>query len=140
VAKPEAQQGIAFNAERRRDRRRDRRRENQGQGSREGAGAKRWRGARAEGAERAEEKSRQFRQDFNSVGTHGRGSLLVLEDISLLVVHAEIQAVAFLLLGDAQAECGIDDFKNGERAHDGQAPRDSGAPELVEDLAAVAVH
>ena len=65
---------------------------------------------------------------------------LVLEDISLLVVHAEIQAVAFLLPGDAQADGDVDDFQDGKRTHDGQAPGDRGAAELVEDLAAVAVH
>src|ERR1039457_2787640 len=65
---------------------------------------------------------------------------LVLEDISLLVVHAEIQAVALLLFGDPQADGDVDDFEDGERAHDGQAPGDRGAPELVEDLAGVAVH
>src|ERR1039457_2141195 len=68
------------------------------------------------------------------------GLPLVLENISLLVVHAEVQAVAFLLPGDAQADGGVDDLEDGERAYDGQAPGDRGTPELVEDLAGVTVH
>jgi len=40
----------------------------------EGVGFTRWRGRSAEQAESAEERSCQFRQEFDSVGTDGRGS------------------------------------------------------------------
>ena len=41
----------------------------------EGVGFTRWRGRSAEQAESAEERSCQFRQEFDSAGTHGRGSV-----------------------------------------------------------------
>src|SRR5215472_230222 len=65
---------------------------------------------------------------------------LRLEYIPLFAVHAGVQAVDFLLLGDAHPNGGIDDFQNDERAHNRQYPGDQHTDGLVADLARLAVH
>ena len=50
-----------------------------------------------------------------------------LEDISFLAVHAEIEPSHLLFLGDAQADRGIADLQDDERADDGQHPGDRDA-------------
>src|ERR1019366_424522 len=97
----------------------------------------------AAGCQPARSAGKQPARSLPSCPTKGHSLTvadLVLENVSFLVVHAEIQAVAFLLPGYPQSDRGVDNLEDRERAHDGQAPGNGGGPKLVEDLAAVAVH
>src|SRR5204862_1628373 len=58
--------------------------------------------------------------------------------VSFFAVLREVEALAFVLGGDAQADEGIDQLEQEERADDGQDPGHQHAERLVEQLAGVA--
>src|SRR5437016_9382367 len=67
-------------------------------------------------------------------------SPLRLEYITLFVVLAVIETLNLLFLSDPQPYGGVDDLENDERPHNAEHPGDRRTDDLIEHLAAVAVH
>src|SRR5581483_1295461 len=75
----------------------------------------------------------------SQAGPDRREEALTFKIVAFFSVLGEVQTLDLVFLAHTHAEQGIHDFENDKRRQSRQEPTDEHAPQLVEDLAGVAV-